>query len=101
MHGASHGNWWNAVVWGECRDYAGRYLVEIAQWYPSVETQARTLADAYAQLAQGFFRAADKELDAVEKGKIVADLKEQERRAIDGVERLLAALASESETAAA
>lgn len=99
--GTSHGNWWNATVWGECREYASMFFAEIAQWYPSVETQAGALADAYAQIARGFSRAADKEMASEAKKDIVRELKEQERRAVDGVEHLLGEMNGVSEDAAA
>ena len=29
-HGDDHGNWWNAVVWAECRERAGDYFQGVA-----------------------------------------------------------------------
>ena len=29
-HGDEHGNWWNGVVWAECRDRAGDYFQDLA-----------------------------------------------------------------------
>ena len=44
-HGATHGNWWNATVWGECRNFAGAYMAEIAEWFPSAAELASEADD--------------------------------------------------------
>ncbi|MBT4096206.1 MAG: hypothetical protein HOE86_01090, partial [Gemmatimonadetes bacterium] len=36
--GDSHGNWWNATVWSECRAMAATYFDEIADDFPAAST---------------------------------------------------------------
>ena len=36
--GDSHGNWWNATVWSECRSMAAAYVAEIADDLPEAST---------------------------------------------------------------
>ena len=88
-HGASHGNWWNAVVWGECRQHAGRYMSEIAEWFPASADTARQLAAVYADIGAGLNEASDKELPTEEKKSLVAELKDRELAAVKLAEQVL------------
>ncbi len=91
-YGATHGNWWNATVWGECRRHAGEYLAEVAQWLPAVESEASELAGAYTAIGEGLVKAADQEMPAAEKKKLVAKLKRLEYQTVEVIEDLLTAL---------
>lgn len=53
-HGGTHGHWWNAAVWGQCRDYAQKFCVEVAEHLPVVAEEAYALAEQYGELAAGF-----------------------------------------------
>ena len=77
-----HGNWWNAVVWGECRERAGDYFQRIAAAElpgPVDREAARVLARQYRALAKLLYRASDKTAPAEDKRRIVG-----EARALDG-----------------
>ena len=92
-HGASHGNWWNATVWAECRQMASRYLAESAEDLAGASAdRARRLADAYARVSDGLACAADRELPLTEKASLLQRLKADELAAIADVERLLQSL---------
>jgi len=90
-HGASHGSWWNATVWSECRAMAGAWLVEIADKHSHISAQARKLGSAYKEIAARLEKAGNKEMDAGEKVRIVREAKALEQEAIGGVAQLLAA----------
>jgi hypothetical protein len=92
-HGATHGNWWNATVWGECRARAGEWFAELAAAQDGeVARTARELSAAYADIAGLLEQVADKERDVASKADLVVDLKERDAQAVAGVERLLALL---------
>ena len=87
-HGDEHGNWWNGVVWGECRERAGDYFQDLAAAEfagPVDQRQARELAIDYRALGRLLYRAADKTATPADKRRFV----EQARDLEDGcVERI-------------
>lgn len=92
--GASHGNWWNATVWSECRQMASRYFADIGRRYGGVAQGASELAATYAEIGDALNRLSEKEMAAVEKVKLLAETKEKEAAAIRKVVALAAALRS-------
>ncbi|MEM7363344.1 MAG: hypothetical protein AAF525_04935 [Pseudomonadota bacterium] len=53
-YGDTHGHWWNAAVWGQCRDFAQKYCVEVAERLPEASVEAYSLAKQYDEIASGF-----------------------------------------------
>lgn len=77
-----HGVWWNAVVWGECRERAADYFQHIAadpMSGPVDANAARRLAKDYRTLARLLYRASDKTASNAAKRGFVA-----EARQVDG-----------------
>ncbi len=73
-HAGEHGNWWNAVVWGECRERAGDYFQAIAasEYGGGVDQRlARELAVDYRALAKLLLRASDKSATDADKRLLV------------------------------
>ncbi|MFO7674890.1 MAG: hypothetical protein R6X12_01025 [bacterium] len=91
-HGGSHGNWWNATVWSECRAMAAAWFEELAERLPASAGPARELARAYEDLAGVLARAGDKTLAPGEKLPLVAEAKELEAAAVRGIVTMLACL---------
>jgi hypothetical protein len=91
-HGASHGNWWNAMVWSECRKMAGAYFAEIAAKRSQVAGPCGQLNTAYAEIGALLEKIADKEMKPDEKTRIATELKQKEGAAVAQVEQLLAHL---------
>jgi hypothetical protein len=91
-HGGSHGNWWNATVWAECREMAAAWFEELAGRPPGVAGPARELARTYRDLAGVLARVADKQLTPGEKLPLVAEAKVLEGSAVAMVEQFLAVL---------
>jgi hypothetical protein len=56
-----HGNWWNATVWAECRQYAAAFLDEVAATYPVVASTAHALAADYRAISAALCQVGDKE----------------------------------------
>ncbi|HDR00344.1 MAG TPA: hypothetical protein ENN51_08705 [candidate division WOR-3 bacterium] len=88
-HGGSHGNWWNATVWAECRAMAAAWFEELAAKLPVVAGPAQELAGAYRNLAGVLARVGDKRLAPGEKLPFIAEAREMEAAAVDMVEPLL------------
>jgi hypothetical protein len=95
-HGKTHGAWWNATVWSECRQMAGAYLEEIAVRFPDAAEPARDLAARYATIAENLKRVSDKEMAADEKIAILEETAGLEREAVARIPLVIAALASPS-----
>ncbi len=89
--GASHGSWWNAMVWSECRAMAGAWFEEIANKHSNVSSQARRLGSAYTDIAARLEKVSNKEMDSGEKIRIVREAKALEQEAIGNVGKLLTA----------
>ncbi|HOS94942.1 MAG TPA: hypothetical protein PLD23_19125 [Armatimonadota bacterium] len=92
-HGASHGNWWNGVVWAECRARAADYLREVSPLMPIPEA-VPGIADGYAAIASALGKCADKELDAPVKLALLAEAEEHEGACVAAIEQQLAAVGS-------
>ena len=90
--GSSHGNWWNATVWSECRSMAAKYFAEIGEKFPPVASRAAELGEMYDAVAEGLRKASDKEMDGEEKIRLLEDIKEREEKCTQEVDGLRAAL---------
>ena len=90
--GSGHGNWWNATVWSECRRMAGAYLSEIGEENVDVADLCSQLSNEYRTIAENLRRASDKTMDSEEKIRLLKETKQLEAAAIEGVEKLAAAL---------
>ena len=87
-HGAEHGNWWNAVVWGECRERAGDYFHGLAAAEfpgPIDQRQARDLALDYRALARLLYRASDKTASAGDKRGFVEQARSLDERCAERI----------------
>jgi hypothetical protein len=88
-HGASHGNWWNATVWSECRSRASEFMAEMARNLEGDKQKlAQGLAGEYADIAGLLSKIADKEMAADKKAALAGELKQKEEAAITRVEQL-------------
>ena len=77
-HGDEHGNWWNGVVWAECREQAGDFFQRLAAAEfpgPIDQTAAKQLAIDYRALSRLLYRAADKTATVEAKRQFVAEAK--------------------------
>jgi hypothetical protein len=91
-HGASHGNWWNGVVWGECRQNASAWFDQLTATFDFAKAECADLAGIYSQIGAGLNRVSNKDMDADTKVKVLGELREQELAAIDKVEKFVATL---------
>ncbi len=92
-HGASHGSWWNATVWSECRRMASAYFAEIAAAHPAVAPAATRLAGEYGAIAVLIGEAADKGMASGEKLALLKRSRAQEARCVEQIQELSARFA--------
>ena len=82
-HGSSHGNWWNGMVWAECRHFAAEYFVEIAKKYGEVISEAAQELNAmYSDISDMLRLVSDKEMDNKEKIRVLQELKCKEENTV-------------------
>jgi hypothetical protein len=92
-NGGSHGNWWNGMVWAECRAQASAYFAEIAQTYPVATAPALALAADYRSIAQDLQEVSDKAMEAQSKLSRLERAGAKEADCIPRIEALAAVLA--------
>ena len=90
--GASHGNWWNAIVWSECRRMAASYIAAIGAENRNVADLCAQLGSDYLKLAENLGEASNKKMDSEEKISLLKETKYLESDAIDKMEKLAAGL---------
>lgn len=90
QHGTSFGNTWNAEVWSECREYAGKYLIEIGEWFPQVSGEASELARSYEKISKNLRSVSDAKMPAERKKQIVAETRDMELSTVDKLSKLRA-----------
>ena len=94
-YGASHGNWWNGAVWGECRRMAASYFAEIGKADKTLSFLCQELEKTYRNIGDNLVKISDKKLPAEEKIKLLKETKHLEAIAIQMIEKLADALRKE------
>lgn len=90
--GSSHGNWWNATVWSECRQMAARYFTEIGKANAQVAGLCSQMNVAYLKIADNLKMASEKTMEPEAKIKLLKETKQLEATAIEKVAEHAAAL---------
>lgn len=90
-HGSSHGNWWNATVWSECRGMASQYFEGFAAGVPEFASLLNDLAADYAFIADALGKVSDKELAIEPKIDLLEQAAARESVCIEKIEELLKA----------
>lgn len=88
-HGASHGNWWNAQVWGECRRMAAGYLAEVAESAPAAAEPALAASELARQVAVLLAQAGSKERSLQEKAESLREASEVEQAMVERLRETL------------
>jgi len=89
--GDSHGNWWNAQVWSECRKQAGAFFKELKPAAPEAGETCRALARDFAAIGDLIQRCGDATVDSAEKIKLLEEARTIEERALPGLDALRSA----------
>lgn len=90
--GLSHGNWWNATVWSECRQMAARYFTEIGKANAPVAALCSQLNVEYLKIADNLLMASEKTMDPETRTRLLKETKQLESSAIETVAELAATL---------
>ncbi len=91
-HGGSHGHWWNATVWSECRMMAAEYLREASSVLPDKAKELSSIAAEYETVGDCLGKAADREMPAGEKRALISEARASEAAAVDAIGALADAL---------
>jgi len=84
-HGSSHGNWWNASVWSECRVKGSDYFAEIALKFPQHKAELTWLSEKFRDISLALGKISDKSMDFKEKIKILEQTKNVEADCIEKI----------------
>jgi hypothetical protein len=88
--GDSHGNWWNAMVWSECRLMAKDYMIEVSELYDlEIKEFMQDIAYIYEQIAKYLKEVSNKDLDIKKKIHILEKAKELEQENLNNLKELL------------
>jgi len=88
-HGSSHGHWWNATVWAECRLRAAEFFRDLSEDLAPADL-AGPISEDYMAMSKLLSAASDKELPVAEKVALLRQASVHEANAIRGIESLLA-----------
>jgi len=91
-YGSSHGNWWNATVWSECRKMASLYFEEIGQKYPQASDITSKLSKNYAEISSALSKVSNKEMPPEEKTEILKETLKKEEESINLISELITRL---------
>ena len=90
--GTSHGNWWNATVWSECRAMAAEYFRAVGKDYRDVAAPCAQISAACLEIAEALRKVGDKDLDSVRKAALLKEAKNLEAETMGKVQKLADAL---------
>jgi hypothetical protein len=90
--GASHGNWWNATIWRDCRQMAARYFTEIGKANEHVAGRCSHLNGEYRKIADNLKMVSEKTMDSEAKLRLLKETKQLEAATIEQVAELARAL---------
>lgn len=88
-YGSSHGNWWNATVWAECRKMAAEYFSEIGKTFAEVNAITNKLSSDYHLISQGLAKVADKGVPIKPKVELLKEIKTLESSALVKISEIL------------
>jgi AraC-like DNA-binding protein len=66
-HGSSHGNWWNGMVWAECRNQAGEFFAAVPTESDAAAALCSDLAAVYRSCGSALAKAADKAIPTADR----------------------------------
>jgi hypothetical protein len=90
--GSSHGNWWNAAVWSECRGMAAEFFKKVGVLFPAHGRATDRLHHLYAAIAGNLEKAGDKSMPVDEKAGLLQRTMKMEDEAISVIEQLAEAV---------
>ena len=85
----THGHWWNAMVWGECRFCVSEYLGQIETGDDALTQALRHLGEQYATIAQLIFDSGDNEMATSDKLENIKQAYQAEEKAAEQLKDLV------------
>ena len=87
-HGAEHGNWWNGMVWSECREMAARYLMRAREPLAEGGKKLMEIAWKYHDVAAFLCAAKEKDLSDAAKTELLGKARKLELEIHDELRHL-------------
>lgn len=88
-HGSSHGNWWNSMVWAECRQMASDYFLEMKDTQEGINELCVDLSKDYKLIAEGLNKVSDKGVPIKPKIELLKEIKKTEEEAVEKIRQVL------------
>ena len=86
-HSTEHGNWWNGMVWSECKANVSEFFAHAAADSRHAQLY-RDIAEQYRDCAQLLLEASDRSASADQKTASIVAAAERERNAVEAVAEL-------------
>jgi len=61
-HGSGQGNYWNVLVWGECRCMASEFFKELAVDYTELSSELLSLSEDYRLIGESLQKISERNL---------------------------------------
>lgn len=92
--GSSHGHWWNAMVWSECRGMAAAFFRELGELtdVPGARKSCADLAALYKTVADDLMLLTDRKMAAPQQLTLLKDARDVEAGAAKPLRELAATL---------
>ena len=89
--GTAHGHWWSAMVWAECRHFAGAFFTELSELLDSEEARQKCedLNATYMQIGDALQAVSNREMPAGEQHAKLETALDGEHRAEEQIEELV------------
>lgn len=88
-HGDGQGCRWNATVWGESRNEASKFFLEIANMYPNNFELANELSNDYKIIGQGLLKVSDTKVPIKPRIKLLNEIQDIEGSALNKIHKLI------------
>jgi DNA-binding transcriptional MerR regulator len=88
-HGTGHGNWWNCMVYSECRQMASDYFIEMKDIKEGTGDLCAAISKDYRLAAEALYKAADKSIPIKPKIELIKEIKKTEEQALEKIKELL------------
>ena len=90
--GGEHGNWWNSMVWSECRKMASEFFKELGAKYSQIADECNKLVTLYNDISVKLYETGDKEKTFEDKVILLQGAEKQELEAVEVIKQILSKL---------
>jgi hypothetical protein len=89
-YGNSHGNWWNSIVWSECRKMASLYFAEISEKLNKNSKEINSsLSKRYLEISEILQQIGNNEININERINLIRKAKQIETECLNNLKGLI------------